>query len=75
MGTVRIRPPLPTKLAMIQRPDYLEWIDRVSPASRAALVLHYEQHLSLEETAAILDVPIGTVKSRLSYVWLPSQIN
>jgi len=48
-------------------PDYLEWIDRVSPASRAALLLHYEQHLSLEETAAILDVPVGTVKSRLSY--------
>jgi RNA polymerase sigma-70 factor, ECF subfamily len=48
-------------------PDYLELIDRVSPASRAALLLHYEQHLSLEETAAILDVPVGTVKSRLSY--------
>lgn len=47
--------------------DYLDWIDRVSPASRAALLLHYEQHLSLEETAAILDVPVGTVKSRLSY--------
>ena len=47
--------------------DYLELIDRVSPASRAALLLHYEQHLSLEETAAILDVPVGTVKSRLSY--------
>ena len=47
--------------------DYLEWIYRVSPASRAALLLHYEQHLSLEETAAILDVPVGTVKSRLAY--------
>jgi len=46
---------------------FLELIDRVSPASRAALLLHYEQHLSLEETAAILDVPVGTVKSRLSY--------
>jgi RNA polymerase sigma-70 factor (ECF subfamily) len=47
--------------------DYLDWIGRVSPASRAALLLHYEQHLSLEETAAILDVLVGTVKSRLSY--------
>jgi len=47
--------------------NFLELIDRVSPASRAALLLHYEQHLALEETAAILDVPLGTVKSRLSY--------
>jgi RNA polymerase sigma-70 factor, ECF subfamily len=46
---------------------FLELIDCVSPASRAALLLHYEQHLSLEETAAILDVPVGTVKSRISY--------
>ena len=47
--------------------DFSDLVDRVSPASRAALLLHYEQHLSLEETAAILDVPVGTVKSRLSY--------
>jgi RNA polymerase sigma-70 factor, ECF subfamily len=52
-----------------EKPDcnFLELIDRVSPASRAALLLHYDQHLSLEETAAILNVPLGTVKSRLSY--------
>jgi RNA polymerase sigma-70 factor (ECF subfamily) len=42
-------------------------LDRVSPASRAVLLLHYQQHLSLEETAAILDIPLGTAKSRLAY--------
>jgi len=42
-------------------------VDRVSPASRAVLLLHYQQHLSLEEAAAILDIPVGTAKSRLSY--------
>jgi RNA polymerase sigma-70 factor (ECF subfamily) len=46
---------------------FLEMTDRVSPASRAVLLLHYQQHLSLEETAAILDLPLGTVKSRLAY--------
>lgn len=47
--------------------DLLGVVDKVSPASRAVLLLHYQQHLSLEETAAVLDIPLGTVKSRLSY--------
>lgn len=47
--------------------DFLRMVDRTPPASRAVLLLHYQQHLSLEETAAILDIPVGTAKSRLSY--------
>ena len=31
------------------------------------LALHYIDDLSLDETAAVLDLPIGTVKSRLAY--------
>jgi RNA polymerase sigma-70 factor (ECF subfamily) len=46
---------------------FLDLVDQVSPASRAVLLLHYQQHLSLEETAAILEIPLGTAKSRLSY--------
>ncbi len=46
---------------------FLTLIDRVSPASRAVLLLHYQHDLSLEETAAILEIPIGTAKSRLNY--------
>jgi RNA polymerase sigma-70 factor (ECF subfamily) len=46
---------------------FLDLIDRVSPASRAVLLLHYQNDLSLEETAAILEIPIGTAKSRLHY--------
>ena len=42
-------------------------LDRVSPASRAVLLLHYQHDLSLEESAAILEIPIGTAKSRLHY--------
>jgi len=46
---------------------FLALLDHVSPASRAVLLLHYQHELSLEESAAILDIPIGTAKSRLNY--------
>ena len=47
--------------------DFFALVERVSPASRAVILLHYQQHLSLEETAAVLDIPLGTAKSRLAY--------
>ncbi len=46
---------------------FLTLLDRVSPASRAVLLLRFQHDLSLEETAAILEIPIGTAKSRLNY--------
>ena len=46
---------------------FLDLLDRVSPASRAVLLLHYQHELSLEESAAILEIPVGTAKSRLHY--------
>jgi RNA polymerase sigma-70 factor, ECF subfamily len=42
-------------------------LDALSPKHREALYLVSRQGFSLEETAAILDVPVGTVKSRMSY--------
>jgi len=39
----------------------------LSPASRAVVVLYYLHEMSLAETADVLGVPLGTVKSRLSY--------
>jgi RNA polymerase sigma-70 factor (ECF subfamily) len=42
-------------------------LNQVSPASRAILLLRYQHDLSLEESAAILEIPIGTAKSRLHY--------
>jgi RNA polymerase sigma-70 factor (ECF subfamily) len=58
-----------TSLNLGEPPDdaFLALLDRVSPASRAVLLLHYQHDLSLEESAAILEIPIGTVKSRLHY--------
>ena len=41
--------------------------ERVSPASRAVLVLHFQEEMPLAEVAAVLDLPLGTVKSRLAY--------
>ena len=42
-------------------------LDQVSPASRAVLLLRYQHDLTLEESAAILEIPLGTAKSRLHY--------
>lgn len=39
----------------------------VSPASLAVMVLHFQQELPLAEVAVILEIPLGTVKSRLAY--------
>ncbi|HEX8177035.1 MAG TPA: sigma-70 family RNA polymerase sigma factor [Pyrinomonadaceae bacterium] len=44
-----------------------QMIEKLSPASRAVIVLYYMHEMSLEETAAVLDIPLGTVKSRLAY--------
>jgi RNA polymerase sigma-70 factor (ECF subfamily) len=41
--------------------------EALSPASRAVLMLHFREGLSLPEVAAILDIPVGTAKSRLAY--------
>jgi RNA polymerase sigma-70 factor (ECF subfamily) len=44
-----------------------ELLEALSPASRAVLLLHYVHDMTIEETAAILKIGSGTVKSRLSY--------
>lgn len=44
-----------------------ELVGDLSPGSRAVIVLYYLHELSLVETAAVLDIPVGTVKSRLAY--------
>lgn len=67
-----LSPDLPAEFQFPGPPDGLldrlpELLQRVSPASRAVLALHYVDELSLDETAAILDLPVGTVKSRLAY--------
>ena len=42
-------------------------LDRLSIAHREAMTLHFLQDLSIDEIAQVLDVPAGTVKSRLHH--------
>jgi len=42
-------------------------LSRISPSSRAVIVLHYLNEMTIGEMAAVLEIPIGTVKSRLAY--------
>jgi len=39
----------------------------LSPASRAVLVLHFQEEMPLAQVAAVLEIPLGTAKSRLAY--------
>jgi RNA polymerase sigma-70 factor, ECF subfamily len=47
--------------------DVPELLEKISPASRAVLNLHYLQDLPIQDVAAILEIDIGTAKSRPAY--------
>jgi RNA polymerase sigma-70 factor (ECF subfamily) len=42
-------------------------LDTIKPDHRAILVLYYLEDLSVQDIAAVLDIPEGSVKSRLFY--------
>jgi len=42
-------------------------MDHLSLAHREVLTLHFLQELSLDQMSGVLDVSIGTLKSRLHY--------
>lgn len=42
-------------------------VAELSPASRAVIALHYFEELPLREVADVLEIQLGTVKSRLAY--------
>ena len=44
-----------------------EWLDRLTPKGREAVILHYLKGFTAEEIAEILDIPVGTAKSRITY--------
>jgi RNA polymerase sigma-70 factor (ECF subfamily) len=58
----------PVSDPLVQRLDQLsEHLAAVSPASRVVLILHYQQGLTIDEVASVLELSPGTVKSRLAY--------
>jgi RNA polymerase sigma-70 factor, ECF subfamily len=56
---------------VLSRLDRQEWVSRaletLTPDHRAVVVLHDLQEKPQEEVAQILEVPLGTIKSRLFY--------
>src|SRR5262249_49475847 len=47
--------------------DAVVQLDGISRGSRAVLILHFREEMTLPEIAAVLEIPEGTVKSRLAY--------
>lgn len=45
----------------------MECVDTLGPKHKVVVVLHYLNGLHLAEIAEIVEVPVGTVKSRLHY--------
>ncbi len=44
-----------------------ELLSQISMGSRAVIILHFMEGMKLQEVAEALDIPLGTVKSRLAY--------
>lgn len=49
-----------------RREFLLRFIQRLSPVHRETLILRETEQLSYEEISAVLNVPVGTVRSRLA---------
>jgi RNA polymerase sigma-70 factor (ECF subfamily) len=70
-GTRRLGEPITVLNEASEESRYLERLmirealSHLSVAHRSALLLHYEGGWSLEETAALLQIPLNTVRSRL----------
>ncbi len=54
-------------LSQAEVDELRETVAVLSPRSRAVIQLHYFEELPLDEVALALDIPLGTVKSRLAY--------
>jgi RNA polymerase sigma-70 factor (ECF subfamily) len=60
-------PAAPQAMALEERERLEQAFQRLSPEHRAVLALHFYRDLAAPEIAKVLDVPEGTVNSRLYY--------
>ena len=68
LAIVPIEPAEPDRAAELADRDQLErGLRRLSDAQRTILILHFYVDLSPSEAADVLDIPVGTAKSRLHY--------
>ena len=58
-------PSVALESAVVERDRIERGFQRLAPDHRAVLVLHHQLGLGLAEVAEILDIPVGTAKSRL----------
>ena len=65
-GAVEETPRVPEQLARSEVLDLQQMLWTLSPLLREALLLIAVQELTYEEAAAICEVPVGTMKARLS---------
>lgn len=59
------RPRLPEPPAAAAEGDPMSLLARLTPPLRAVMSLRYVSNFSYDEIAELLDIPVGTVKSRL----------
>lgn len=59
--------PAPEDVDILLRRALPATIDELPPGSQAVIVMHYLEDRPLAEVATVLDIPLGTVKSRLAY--------
>ena len=58
--------PEESALASVARDELVQVFRQLAPVHREVLLLTFVQELSYQETATVLVIPVGTVKSRLS---------
>ena len=52
-------------IAIADQDELARGFQRLSPEQRALIVLHFYLGLPMQETAEVVGLPVGTVKSRL----------